>query len=73
MYLFTSEINSSEAGKFGNPCDKFIALHSVANDDITVKIVVPTEGSLVVKTGLFINNIIKTFLKNNISFLFKQS
>ena len=31
--------------KFGNPCERFIALCSLAKALITVKIVVPTFGS----------------------------
>src|SRR6476646_3067073 len=41
-------IASTSAGsqsKSGNPCDRLIASRSAASFDITVKIVVPTDGS----------------------------
>jgi len=45
-------MRSGGESKSGNPCDKFIALHSPAKADITVNIVVPTLGSLDFIPGL---------------------
>jgi len=46
MAKFTSEINSLSMEKSGNPCPRFTAPVSAANWLMTVKIVVPTWGSL---------------------------
>src|SRR6185436_15997620 len=46
MYFVTRSRNSFAQSKSGKPCDRLIALCSCASFDITVKIVVPTAGSL---------------------------
>jgi hypothetical protein len=44
--LFTRSVSAEFIGKSGKPCPRFTALCSVAKALITVKIVVPTLGSL---------------------------
>src|SRR5512134_2561055 len=46
MYFVTRSRSSFAQSKSGKPCDRLIALCSCASRDITVKIVVPTLGSL---------------------------
>src|SRR5262245_19287542 len=46
MYLVTRSRSSFAQSKSGKPCDRLIALCSCARRDITVKMVVPTSGSL---------------------------
>src|SRR5258705_12385775 len=45
-YLVTSSSRRGAQSKSGKPCDRLIALCSWASRDMTVKIVVPTLGSL---------------------------
>jgi len=46
MYLVSSARSSGAQSKSGNPCERLIAPCSCASRDMTVKIVVPTRGSL---------------------------
>src|SRR5690348_4558357 len=46
MYFVTRSRSGFAQSKSGKPCDRLIALRSCASRDITVKIVVPTSGSL---------------------------
>src|SRR3954465_11769954 len=48
----TASTSFGSHSKSGNPCPRFTAPVSVASADMTVKIVVPTEGSLVVAEGV---------------------
>jgi hypothetical protein len=55
MYLAAKAIRSDEHPKSGNPCERLMALCSVASLLITEKIVVPTFGSLLpMRLGYFI-------------------
>ena len=45
MCRATASTSSGSQSKSGNPCDRLIAPTSAASCDITVKMVVPTDGS----------------------------
>src|SRR5262249_19616271 len=46
MCRATASTSAGSQSKSGNPCDRLIAPRSAASFDMTVKIVVPTLGSL---------------------------
>jgi hypothetical protein len=45
MWRATASINAGSQLKSGYPCDRLIAPVSAASFDMTVKMVVPTDGS----------------------------
>src|SRR3954462_10345221 len=51
MWRATASTNAGSQSKSGNPCERLIAPVSAASFDITVKMVVPTLGSLDAKGG----------------------
>src|SRR5687767_6614054 len=53
MCRATASTKAGSQSKSGNPCDRLMAPVSAASFDMTVKIVVPTEGSFDFRPGSF--------------------
>jgi hypothetical protein len=62
MAPVTASTSLGSQSKSGNPCPKLTALCSVAKADMTVKIVVPTDGSLVSTDG--VRGVISDFISS---------
>jgi hypothetical protein len=51
--LATISVSLSSTGKLGKPCERLMALYSVAIFDIIVNMLVPICGSLLIEKGIY--------------------